>query len=371
MNKPMLRLLASMCLLSVVSTPVFGETTVPIEKAGMEWQLLSRTVACVQTPARVGTGFLIANEYLVTSATVVGGEPFERIRVAFGNPPRGEDSPDALSAIFTDDVWRVLSVAIVPLDGCSNAAVLRLAPKAGMYAGELYGHLGARPGDPLSGEPGHVLAVAADGSKSYTYAGALLDAESGVCHTGGPLCFAYESDSPESGDGAPVLDDGGCLIGMQCASGLRQALAININHLRRMMPDNGCPLETCMLGVEYEYQFDSISGTLKTVGGAAAALPREDEPRIVQYSPPGGGGSSLGGSSGYVPPEFDYPDHPPGYRELPPPVSPDDPEPSPDPHHPHRPTPPSDPNNPVPEPGTMLLLLGAAVMGGSCLRRRG
>jgi hypothetical protein len=349
----------------------FADSTVPITEAGMEWQLLSRAVARVQTPARVGTGFLIANDFLVTSAAVVEGVPLDRINIVFADGVNRTGERDVAAQLSSDDSWRALSMVIVPLDACANAAVLRLAPKAGVTAGELFGYLGARADDPLAGEPAHIIAVTNHGKKSYMRADALLAAEGGVCHPGGPLSFAYQSETPATGDGAPVLDDGGCLIGLQCASGGRQALAININHLRKMMPDNGCQLETCMLGVEYEYHFDVISGTTKDIGGVTAALPRHDEPRVMQSSTPSYDASSLEGLHGRGIPPFDYPDHPPGYREVPPPVSPDPPPHSPDPYDPRRPEPPDDPNHPVPEPGTILLLVGAGIVGVRYLRRGG
>ena len=349
-----------------ITTATFADSTSPIADVGLEWRLLSQSVARVQTPARVGTGFLISNDFLVTSAAVVEGIPFDRINVIFSDGSASTDRDDFLKTLSTGDCWRVISVAIVPLDACANAAVLKLEPKAGVTAGELYGYLGARPDDPMPGEPANIIAFSVLGAKTYTHADALLDAEAGVCHTGGPLGFAYPSETPATGDGAPVLDDGGCLIGLQCASGNRQAMAININHLRRMMPDNGCQLETCMLPVEYEYQFDSISGTMKTAGGIPTPLPRYDDPHVMQPYIPSYGASSLEGPPRrYVPP-YDYPDYPPGYREVPPPQSPDTPEPAPDPR---KPQPPDDPNNPVPEPGTLLLLVGAGILAARHFRR--
>ena len=344
-----------------------GDSTVPLKEAGTEWQLLGRAVGRVQTPLRTGTGFLIANDYLVTSAGVVEGNTPDNIYVIFTDASDitvGE-APTA-AGLGGGDTWRVLSVAYVPLEGCANAAVLRLAPKKGLIAGELYGYLGARADDPIAGESAHVIAVTSTGGLTYSRADALMNAESGVCSGGGMLTFAYPTDQTTTGDGAPVLDDGGCLIGLQCASGARQALAININHLRQMMPDGGCSLETCMLEIEHEYHFDSISGTMNEVGGLTPAWPHGEVPRF--YS--GGGGMSDTSSAPGVPrgwtPPFDYPDPPAGREQLPPPERPTPQTPD----QPTSPDPPDDPRKPVPEPTTFLLLVGAAAVCRSWWRGR-
>lgn len=344
-----------------------GQSAVPLNQAGMEWRLLGRAVARIQTATATGTGFLISNDFLVTSASIVEGLLPEQIYVVFSHNANQQTNSET-QAGQDGEFWRVSSILYVPLEGCANAAVLRLHPKRGVTAGELYGYFGARADDPLAGEPAHIIAVESASGLLYTRTDGLLDADTGVCRSGGMLSFAYPTEMPVTSDGAPVLDDAGCLIGMQCASGNHQALAVNINHLRRMMPDNGCPLETCMLGVEHEYHFDTVGGVLKEVGGLAVAQLRSDDPRLGYFSERSYGTSSLDGPPRYSLPPYDYPDVPPGYRDVPPPVGPD--LPTPNPHDPRKPPPPDDPNTPVPEPATLLLLAGALLAGRSWLRQR-
>ena len=218
----------------------------------------------------------------------------------------------------------------------------------------------------MPGEPVYVIAYAPDARKVYERADAIYASAAGQLNSGGPLSFHYQLSGMIHGDGAPVFGEGGCLVGLQCVSGQGQATAVSINYLRQVMPEGGCPLETCDLAVEFEYNLEGFGGTPKRIGGGYSALGSPG------YSGEGGGGSGSSGGSvnglrGRHPGEFDYPDLPPGYREpnpLPPRADPPaKPQPSPDP--PDEPEPPDPPRpNPTPEPGSLaLLLVGLMLVG--------
>jgi|GEM_PF-5900879 len=375
MTGPLPRILVLTILLMSMGLPPCQAQDVPIEEAGLEWQLLGRSVARIHSPRHVGTGFLISNECMLTSARVVEGTPIDRIEIYFSDPLNGAAVAGSEKSPILFDRWRALSVEYISLEGCAPGAIIRVAPKAGLYAGEEYGYLGARLEEPMPGEPAHAIAFAANGHKTYVHADALYDAEVGLTDTGGPLSFCFRADAYDSGDGAPILGDGGCLIGIQCASNPGQAWAVNINSLRQAMPDGGCPLETCQLEVEQEYHFGSLGDVPQGMAGVNGAHGADNQPRVANQSPRRTyAGHYLRGlpDRGVAP--FDYPDVPPGQRDIDPPTPPEshDSPTSPDPCDPQTPPDPRDPTPRVPEPGALLLLLcGAAIFGRGRMRKGG
>ena len=337
---------------------------VPVSDAGLEWQLLGRGVARVQTPAGIGTGFLISNSCMLTSARLMEDVQADQIEIFFTDPLADEPTVSGnVTAPPAQDRWRAISIALAPIDACESCAVLQLAPKAGLLPGETYGFLGARKEDPLPGEPVYIISYAPDARKIYERADAIYASAAGKLSTGGPLSFHYQLGEEMQGDGAPVFGEGGCLVGLQCMSGHGQATAVSINYLRQVMPEGGCPLEVCNLAVEFEYNLEGFGGTPKRLGGGYSARGSDG-----YFGGGGGGGGSNGGAisglRGRNPGRFDYPDQPPGYREpnpLPPRANPPE-EPRPAPAPPDEPDPPRP--DPTPEPTSLTLLLVGLMLAG-------
>ena len=78
-------------ILLQIGLPLSWADAAPVSEAGLEWQLLGRGVARVQTPAGIGTGFLISNSCLLTSARLMEGVQVDQVEIYFSDPL--EDEP--------------------------------------------------------------------------------------------------------------------------------------------------------------------------------------------------------------------------------------------------------------------------------------
>ncbi len=253
----------------------------PLDAAPVEWKLVGRAVAVVQTPRGPLAGFLIGRDALLTGG-LAGVGPHE-LQVTFSDPlPPGAGTTAAApgsSGGPAAGAWEATAITPVMFDAGAEVSVVHLAPKGAVMPGDVYGVLGARDRAPSAGERVHAIVVSADGQRRYASAPPLAEAPVGDV---GQFTI-------RAGGGAPLCDETGCVIGVYLDGGPGNEVLM-IPAVKRLMPAEGRAIASCAIAEQREIHGAGSGGAgLDASGGGGGGR--------GGLMGGGGGGGGGGGSS--------------------------------------------------------------------------
>lgn len=253
------------------------EVSKPLAAAPVEWKLVGRAVAVLETPRGPMAGFLIGRDALLTGA-LAGVGPHE-LRVTFSDPlPAGANAAGDASSGQAAGAWEATAITPVMFDAGSEVSVVHLAPKGAVMPGDVYGVLGARDRAPSAGERVHAIVVSADGQRRYASAPPLAEAPVGDV---GQFTI-------RAGGGAPLCDETGCVIGVYLDGGPGNEVLM-IPAVKRLMPAEGSAIASCAIAEQREIHGAGSGGMgLDASGGGGGR---------GGLMGGGGGGRGGGGSS--------------------------------------------------------------------------
>ncbi len=230
---------------------VGGDNQTPIGNAAAVWQARGRPVARISRPdGQCGTGFMIDQDCLLTCAHVVEGQPAANLTAEFVYQDvtapyqrSGNVCPGADAGCNPPEVWTTNTVQVISPSTAQDCAIIKLNLKNGQHAGDAYGNVTVRAGNPVVGEKVHVIGHPDGRCKEYSHDAAAVVIALADAGCGGAGWFSHGADTEGGSSGSPVFGEDGCVIGKHCAAapGLPvRNCAIAITAIRGAVENKGC-----------------------------------------------------------------------------------------------------------------------------------
>src|SRR5262249_2716207 len=157
------------------SVTVGTDNSTAIKNAPPAWYNIGRPVARVDTPRECGSGFLISDDCFLTCAHVVSGQTAADVKLWFDYEDKTSPyenhrgcATDPDGACSTPDIWTATSVTILSPAESLDCALIKVAPKNGMTAGQVYGKVTVNFREPVKDEQVYVIGHPGGGCKEWS-----------------------------------------------------------------------------------------------------------------------------------------------------------------------------------------------------------